>query len=62
MKYKVQIEGYIEATQYAIIEAESIEEAIDLFNSAHESVDYDYWYGDFEPAEGEEPVASEDVE
>jgi hypothetical protein len=57
MKYRVEIDGYTKTSQYAIIEAESEEKAIAIFNEG--KVDYDYDYEDFEPVEQAEPVALE---
>jgi hypothetical protein len=57
MKYRVEIDGYTRTTQYAIIEAESEEKAISIFNKGE--IDYDYDFEDFEPAEQAEPAASE---
>jgi hypothetical protein len=57
MKYRVEIDGYTKTTQYAIIEAESEEEAIAIFNKG--KLNYEYDFEDFEPAERDEPAASE---
>jgi hypothetical protein len=57
MKYRVEIDGYTKTTQYAIIEAESEEKAIAIFNAG--DVEYEYDFEDFEPAQYAEPVASE---
>jgi hypothetical protein len=57
MKYRVEIDGYTRTTQYAIIEGESEEEAIAIFNEG--KAKYKYNFEDFEPAEQAEPVAEE---
>jgi hypothetical protein len=57
MKYRVEIDGYTKTTQYAIIEAESEEEAIAIFNEG--KIDYEYDFEDFEIAQQAEPIASE---
>jgi hypothetical protein len=57
MKYRVEIDGYTRATEYAIVEAKSEEEAISIFNKGE--VDYGYDFEDFEPAQQAEPVAWE---
>jgi hypothetical protein len=57
MKYRVEIDGYTRTSQYAIIQAESEEEAIAIFNGGQ--IDYEYDFEDFEPAQQAEPVASE---
>jgi hypothetical protein len=58
MKYRVEIDGYTKTTQYAIIEGESEEEAIAIFNKG--KAKYEYNFEDFEPAEQAEPIASEE--
>jgi hypothetical protein len=58
MKYRVEIDGYTKTTQYAIIKAESEEEAIAIFSAG--GVEYEYDFEDFEPAEQAEPIASEE--
>jgi hypothetical protein len=45
-KYKVSIDGYTASCQYAIIQAESEQEALDIFNSGN--VEYEMVYDDFE--------------
>jgi hypothetical protein len=60
MKYRVEIDGYIKTTQYAIIEAESEEKAIAIFNKG--KLNYEYDFEDFEIAEQAEPIASEEDE
>ena len=60
MKYRVEIEGHTKTIQYAIIEAKSKEEAIALFNNGE--VECQCYFGDFEPDERAEPVASIEVE
>ena len=57
MKYRVEIDGYTKKTQYAIIEAESEEKAIAIFNAG--DAEYEYDFEDFEPAEQAEPVVWE---
>jgi hypothetical protein len=57
MKYRVEIDGHTITTQYAIVEAESEEEAIAIFNEG--KANYEYDFEDFEPAEQAEPAASE---
>jgi hypothetical protein len=56
--YRVEIDGYTRTTQYAIIEAESEEEAITIFNKGE--VEYEYDFEDFEIAQQAEPTASEE--
>jgi hypothetical protein len=57
MKYRVEIDGHIITSQYAIVEAESEEKAIAIFSAG--GVEYEYDFEDFEPAQHAEPVASE---
>ena len=58
MKYRVEIDGYTKTTQYAIVEAESKEEAITIFNKG--KLNYEYDFEDFEIAQQAEPIASEE--
>jgi hypothetical protein len=58
MKYRVEIDGHTITTQYAIVEAESEEEAIAIFNKG--KLDYGYDFEDFEIAQQAEPIASEE--
>jgi hypothetical protein len=57
MKYRVEIDGYTKTIQYAIIEAESEEKAIAIFNAG--GAEYEYDFEDFEPTEQAEPVVWE---
>jgi len=59
MKYRVEIDGHTITTQYAIVEAESEEEAIAIFNKGKLGLDYEFDFEDFEIAQQAEPVAWE---